>query len=289
MFGKRKRRTNVHVFGAGPAGLVVALAAREAGHSVTIFTKADANGYPLKSELHGCQYLHAELPLLGMGPEHQTLVRYLLDGPAEGYRQKVYGNAWNGTVSPDEYGPEEDHRAYDLRVAYHQLWDMFQHDIYPTTLNAHSLQGILPHRWATTISTVPAPELCGRPDQHTFASTDIWAMGSRVKLRQDPTHGAPPGFIPSGMPFRAPESTVMCNGHRDTRWYRAATVFGHSTLEWPDGARPPITGVVRVRKPLSTDCDCWQAEGLLRLGRYGEWRKGVLVHEVYQRAKELLS
>lgn len=281
MFGKRRRNRHVHVFGAGPAGLMVAHAARQSGCTVSVFTRGDAEGNPVKSELHGCQYLHTHIPGVGLTRQYLSPVRYLLMGPSEGYRQKVYGNAWNGTVSPDEYGPEEHHVAYDLRHAYDNLWEAFQDVIYPLTLNAHSVSAALQGTQAwKTFSTVPAPSLCARPDHHTFASADIWAMGTRADAH---------GLDRSSMPFRAPDGTIVCNGERDTRWYRAATVFGHSTLEWPDGARPPITGVVRVSKPLSTDCDCWARQGLNRLGRYGEWRKGVLVHQVYERALEFLK
>ena len=98
--------------------------------------------------------------------------------------------------------------------------------------------------------------------------------------------GSAPG---NTLPYVAPDETVQCSGEYDTGWYRAATVFGHSTLEWGQARKPPIAGVVRVSKPLSTDCTCLARGNVLRLGRYGKWEKGVLVHTAYLNTKMWLS
>lgn len=264
----RKRR--VCVLGAGPSGLLAAFAAENMGYEVTVLSRA-WSGEPIKSDLYGCQYLHNSIP--GITGEPVT-VRYLLNGSGEQYREKVYGAAWGGAVSPDEYGPQQEHQAWDLRAAYDKLWKRWSARIVPAHLDPVYARALSNDRHVLVLSTVPLPVLCSDPEQHKFHTQDIWAMGTA------------PG---NELPYRAPENTVECNGHDSPRWYRAATVFGHSTLEWPAGVKPPVSGVASVRKPLKTDCDCWQGKSWHRLGRYGQWRKGVLVHQAYDQTVKVLA
>lgn len=270
MFDRKPKR--VYVLGAGPAGLLAAHAARERGYDVTVFTKPGADGFPAKSQLHGCQYLHQSIPGLTYSIEGRS-VAYRLAGSTEDYRRKVYGEGWRGTVSPDEFGPEERHYAWDLHEAYDELWRRFLPFMVPTHLDGSTIGIFTKDPHGHTFLGVPAPHLCRRPEEHKFVTQDVWAMGSA------------PG---QELPYVAPDFTIECNGEPAPRWYRAATVFGHSTLEWPGGVKPPITGVAAVRKPLSTDCDCHLGKRVTRVGRYGRWTKSVLAHTAYSDALEAL-
>lgn len=270
MFGRRKAT----VLGAGPAGLLAAYALEKRGWEVSVLTAPDKHGRPQKSELHGCQYLHSFIHGLTEGAGRR--VSYLLEGSTEDYRRKVYGENWDGQVSPDEFGPEQEHLAWDLREAYDKLWRRLRGIIVPMRLTPEHAAGLAGYRGMTVVSTVPAPALCLKPDEHKFPTQDVWAMGSR-------SDGEPYWTLP----YSAPNMTVLCNGNDAPRWYRAATVFGHSTLEWPMGPKPPVQGVVRVQKPLSTDCTCHIGQHWYRLGRYGLWQKGVLVHTAYHEAAVL--
>lgn len=267
------RKRIVYVLGAGPAGLLAATAAEERGCEVLVFTRGGPGGQPAKSELYGCQYLHAPVPTDSIAGNPDR-VRYLLDGTAAGYREKVYGERWQGQVSPDEYGPEENHMAWDLRAVYDELWEKWHYRMAVAELNAPLVQELLdkgkPYRM---LSTVPAPALCG-DDEHNFLAQQVWAFGEA------------PGRV---SPVPCPPFTVVCNGDRDTGWYRVANVYGHTTVEWPGTRRqPPIEGVVKVQKPLRTDCECWiHNPAFRRLGRYGRWQKGVLVHTAYYDALEM--
>lgn len=271
IWGRITRPRRVYVLGAGPAGLLAAHAAQSKGYDVTVFARPDRTGIQAaKSELFGCQYLHAYIPGVGLMKDGWEKVNYQLSGSPDGYRAKVYGQNYTGPVSPDEYGPEEEHRAWDLRKAYNALWQDWGRQVVPVHLNAEKMQPLTADQFAWVFSTIPVPDLCKKPDLHNWPSQDIWAMGSRST--QD-AH--------ERMPYVAPDFSVECNGFTAPRWYRAATVFGHSTLEWPGGARPPIEGVAAVSKPLSTDCGCWVGRRYHRVGRYGRWQKGVLVHTAY--------
>jgi hypothetical protein len=272
----RRKKRRVHVLGAGPAGLLAAHAAVTKGYEVEVFSKPDISGNVAKSDLYGCQYLHAAIP--GITGNVGRGVRYLLRGSVEGYRAKVYGDRYHGPVSPDEYGPEANHLAINLRNAYNKLFDMYYHRLQPAELNPVTASNLFLDPDAYVLSTIPAPALCRDMENHRFASQEVWAMGSG-----DPRHAQL-----RALPYWAPDMTVECNGERDTAWYRAATVFGYSTIEWPGANKPPIGGVARVSKPLSTDCRCWVGERTFRLGRFGKWQKGVLVHTAYFEAMEVL-
>lgn len=271
MFNRKPKR--VYVLGAGPAGLLAAHAATTKGYDVTVFSAPGPDGKVRKSDLFGCQYLHETIPGITYSINGRP-VRYMVDGTTVGYRAKVYGENYEGTTSADEFGPAADHYAWDLREAYDELWLRYGVAAVSMELNPTRARVLFDDPHSYVVTSLPAPALCRDMENHRFASQQVWAMGSRDP--QEAQHR---------MPYLAPDMTVVCNGWRDTAWYRAATVFGYSTLEWPGGTKPPIRGVAAVSKPLSTDCRCWLGERgprrTLRVGRYGTWTKGVLVHTAY--------
>lgn len=280
MFGNRRRAQarRVAILGAGPAGLLAAQAAHERGYDPTIFSRpplGDRNGSVAKSELHGCQYLHAPVPdpTFAGGPGEP--VNYTLKGTSDEYRRKVYGtDDTRIAVSPDEYGQAESHLAWDLRCVYRKLWNRWEPAMRPLDITPQEVAIALEGPWVKVFSTVPAPALCRDPG-HQFTEQVVWAMGQR-EGSQD-------------FPFTCPPFTVVCNGERDTGYYRIANVFGMTTVEWSGVRKPPIRGVVRVQKPISTNCTCHQKAGLVRIGRFGKWQKGVLVHSAYKDVRAALS
>lgn len=84
-----------------------------------------------------------------------------------------------------------------------------------------------------------------------------------------------------------PANSVLCNGRGNPRWYRISNTFGYMTVEWPDGAKPPLSGVARVSKPLDHNCSCFPE--IVRTGRYGAWRKGELAHESFGKVFDLVK
>jgi hypothetical protein len=280
-------RPIVVVLGAGPAGLLAAHAAELRGCDVRVYSATKNNEEATKSELHGCQYLHQYIPYMDLDMTG-TLVRYSLSGDADAYRRKVYGDSWNGSVSPDEYGPEKDHEAWDLRKVYDMLWEQWKERIWPLNMTPKMAERLHNTRGQRVICTIPAPVLCLDPETHKFVSQSIWAMGSTI-----PTYRWTDEPLPADenfpLPYVAQDMTVECNGEDAPRWYRAATVFGQSTLEWPAGPKPPVRGVVAVHKPLKTDCTCHMGNRWYRLGRFGKWEKGYLVHQAFTDTMDLLK
>src|SRR4051794_1106286 len=115
----------VLVLGCGPAGLMAAHAATLAGYEPTIVSRKR------KSEMYGAQYLHQPIP--EVSPDKSFHVRYELDGSVDGYRDKVYGDAWRGQVSPEDL--ETDHEGWDIRSTYDMLWNFYGKDVEDTTFN----------------------------------------------------------------------------------------------------------------------------------------------------------
>jgi hypothetical protein len=257
----------VAIFGTGPAAMVVAQAAVLKGCKVHFMSNSLK-----KSDLHGCQFLHK--PIYGMPVEltETTRVTYDLVGDVSGYRRKVYGDGYRGSVSVESMLGERP--AYDLRATYIRLWKL--HLTYghftPLTVTPDRLSeihGNLFSDFDLAVSTVPAIAMCKHPDLHNFDVQEIYASGDAPKL----------GLY---APIVVADDTVVCNGNPEPSWYRASRIFGHSTVEWPGGRKPPFEGVRLVKKPIGTNCDCFPR--IQRLGRYGSWRKSVLVNDVFDQA-----
>jgi hypothetical protein len=271
IFNRVKR---VAILGCGPSGMFAAHAFVDAGWDVTIYSKKR------KSQMFGAQYLHSPIPGL---PENRIEVNYLLEGTAEGYRDKVYGPNSTVQVSPDLLLGV--HPAWDIRAAYDAAWERYEGLVVNANITPYWAVGefVNPEAdkyWRAIVSTIPAPALCIGPkgadgaEAHQFLSQKVWAAGDAPELNR-------------WCPIRIPAGTVVCNGDPERGWYRSANVFGHSTAEWPHDRKPPISGLAEVVKPLSTNCDCWPR--ITRMGRYGAWQKGYLTDEVYVRAAKLAA
>lgn len=267
----------VLVLGCGPAGLLAAHAASYVdGVEITIVSNK------VKSGLHGCQYLHGPIP----GFDLDTVsVEYHLEGTVEDYAAKVYaGQVPASAVSPAHL--RGTHPAWDLRQCYDRLWSRYEDQIVDAVVKPEQVAMMLDHYDADlVVSSLPAPVLCQDMENHQFTSVESWAMGDAPLLGQT-------------VPVPCPPNTVLCNGDRDRGYYRVSNVFGHTTAEWPGWKRkPPLEGVVRFSKPLKTTCTCWSlvdhgglgTSGILRVGRYGRWEKGILSHDAFNRTASTLA
>jgi hypothetical protein len=258
----------VAILGCGPAGLLAAHAASQMDWEFDIYSSGG------KSSLYGAQYLHQPIP--GIPDLRQTTVTHKFIGDITGYRSKVYGIVWDGVVSPEMYFGKQP--AWDIRQAYDWLWDTYGGQVKDTDISGYALLGAidswkpmwhLKTQYDLIISTIPRRVLCVNPD-HKFNVAEIYCIGDAPDLGVS-------------IPVQMEDDTLVCSGDPVTSWYRACRVFGVGTVEWGTSKkRPPIEGVVKVQKPVSTDCDCWPE--ISYQGRYGKWEKGVLSHHAYQGA-----
>ena len=266
-----RRYLNVAILGCGPTGLMAAHVAKIAGHNVTVFS------IKKKSELYGCQYLHAPIPFF---PEvRSAIVSYTQIGDHENYRRKVYGSNWAGTVSTQEL--EKPHPAWDIRQSYDILWDMY-HDIIVDEVIAPESLGDDLKKFDVFFSSIPAPSICISPwEKHSFYSQDIYAWGE-TDDRKIP-------FDDPRILWEIEDNSILCNGVVNPKWYRMSRVFGYGTVEWPGYTDPKnlLPGNSMVNKPLSTNCNCWP--GIHRIGRYGRWKKGILTHHAIEEVWKALK
>jgi hypothetical protein len=257
------------VLGCGPSGLVAAHAASCLGDEVIIFSKNR------KSQMFGAQYLHEPIP--GISSD-KTTVHYTLRGTVEQYRRKVYGESYDGTVSPEDLPVEHD--AWDIRDAYDELWERYHGLIRETEITRHWIDAFAQSGAADRIiSSVPLHVLCQYPTEHQFNAIRIWAAGEAPEIGKIfPRHK---GDLYLNEEEILKPSTVICNGTPDPFWYRASLIFGRATFEWPwdPGFFLPEEDGSLVMKPINNTFDCWP--NVLRVGRYGTWTKGVLVHQAF--------
>lgn len=257
----------IGVIGCGPAGLLAAHAATQNGHDVIIFSKRAE-----KSHLYGSQYLHEAIPGIYCGLVSK--VKYTLHGgDLADYRRKVYGDRWDGDVSPGTLDGE--HKAWDIRLAYESLWAIYGRNIVTLPFDTRGqanlrLANQVGERTGIDKFISSIPRIAWDSNDSNFQSSKVWAAGDA------PDQGR-------WSPVRPPaDNEVICDASSDTGWYRLSCVFGHATVEW--ATKPPVAGASEVIKPLAHTSTA--AEEMIHVGRYGEWRKGVLATDAYRKALE---
>lgn len=270
--------SKVAVFGVGPSGMVAGWAALIAGHDVTFYSNTI-----YKSTIYGCQYLQAPITMPKAYKIGATRVEYKVNGDMADYWHKIYGPHKPGLLSmsvEDSISTEQD--AWDLRETYNTLFDLISQRrqvslVAPVKIDNSWIQehtGDL-SEYAHVISTIPAYALCKNAcyhhsqEGHLFRSRRIMAAGATV------TSGNP--------------DLVELDATSEVPWYRRATVFGYTTMEWPVNRLreiPRAAQAVEVHKPITTECDCHPE--IVRLGRYGAWNNEVLVHNVFESTEALM-
>lgn len=255
----------VAVLGCGPTGLIAAQAAFSTGAKVKIFSAKN------HSTIYGAQYLHEPIPGLFL---KQFKVDYQMWGRPEDYREKVYGDKWDGTVSPEDF--PEAHNAWDLREAYYQLWGKWEESITDVRISGYdqARAAVGFEDFDLVVSTIPRKVWMQPGDQ--FLNQQVWAIGSGEM-------NAPVMTLPP--------NTVICNGQDSPGWYRASNIEGYQTIEWPEHIRRvPIPGVVKIQKPLKFVSGPEPIEtNMIYVGRYGKWEKGILTTDAFHDVIAALS
>lgn len=271
----------VAVLGSGPSGLLAAHAARQQGHEVNIISP----GSP--SVIGGAQYLHVDIPGVTQ-PEEMEMVVYTKVGTKEGYAKKVYG-AEDAPVSWDIFGIGE-YPAWPMERTYQRLWDRLLGDAtdvgaegdlgvthIPATVQPAQIASLC-QRHDLVLSSVPCQALCFRPD-HLFKGQAVYTADA---------------------PMIGVRNLIVYNGREDDNWYRASNLFGHHSLEisaamfdtevkdgsvYQDHAGEVSHPLRKGIKPVHTNCDCHlHHPNYVRIGRFGTWKKGVLVSHAYNAA-----
>jgi hypothetical protein len=253
----------VVVLGCGPAGLLAAHAASLSGADVQIFSRRQ------KSVISGAQYLHRSVPGLLFKPD--GMVTFTKTGERDCYAKKVYGTS-NIPVSWDIFEAYTSRPAWSMQKSYDLLWKMYEDAIRDYEIvQPNDVHDIVQNVNADLyITSIPLPAIC--EDGHFFESVDMWIAQ---------------GFWPEMVVI--PENTVIYNGHRGVAWHRASSLFGHQSMEF--GRQPVVipdgVNVIHGVKPTAHNCDCHP--NWMRVGRFGQWKRGVLVHHAYEEVERALQ
>lgn len=245
----------VCVLGCGPAGLMAAqgVLAVDPSADVVILSKK------IRSTIGGAQYLHIPVPGITQ-PAADGFVWFSKPGFESNYALRVYGDA-NAKTSWGQFG-EGYQPVWNMREAYDRLWDLYEHVIHEAEVDISRIDMITQHN-DLVISSIPLKSICNDED-HEFTWQDVWID----KM----------SYV-SGM-------TILYNGypitdnHPHGQPYRQSELFGHRSSEYSH----EHVGT-HIRKPLSTDCNCWP--NIKRVGRYGKWEKHQLISTAYEDAKEM--
>lgn len=247
---------NIAVLGCGPSGLLSAYAAELAGHSVRIYSRLK------KSLMPGAVHLHDHIPGLTTGePEYR--ITYSKIGNAEGYARKVYGSS-DAPCSFRKF-PEGERDSWSMRAMYDKLWATYGDNISDISIN-DDIAAAMIREYDLVISTIPAQTLCQNPF-HGFSSAKVW-FGDK---------------LPSDMAESMPENFVLFNGHEAWDWYRASRIDGFDSIE----STVHFPGAYSGIKPTTNDCCCFPE--IARVGRFGRWEKGILVHHAFKQAQEAIK
>jgi hypothetical protein len=250
--------TQVTVLGCGPAGLLAAQGAADAGADVTIISNK------VRSRIAGAQFIHEEIPGLNL---KRSEVHMIKRGSAEGYARKVYGEP-DKVTSWASFEHGEVLPCWSMTEVYNELWSRWEGRIVSELINRELLDRIA-HREGPIISTIPAHALCY--GDHIFEANEI--------------------AIDVGQDVMTSRNSIIYNGDPKQRWCRSSFLFGSFAVEFgsindkPAAKGPPLSAI-RIQKPQWTDCDC--RPGMMRVGRYGQWKRGVLAHSAYFDTRDAL-
>jgi hypothetical protein len=260
----------IAVLGSGPAGLLAAHACSASGHDVTIFTK---NRDP--SPITGAQYIHEPIPGL-TNDLPDGVVQFHKVGTAEGYANKVYGDPFAPT-SWDLF-PVGIRKMWSMKAVYDRLFNEWYENMNTVDIDGEWLDYLEDKRdmFALVISAIPCPIICKARNQHEFPSVEV--------VFEDHDH----------KDANLGEHYIYYSGSETDPWYRSSHVGGQGWYEYGQKARVDPRSLGRRErnlrkgiKPLNTTCNC--RKRMIRVGRFGTWTKGVLVHHAYFKALDALE
>jgi hypothetical protein len=250
-------KPHVAIIGSGPAGLLAAWAVKHYGGVPYIFSPAVP---PI--HLPGAQYLHRSVP--GLTEVYSDgVIKVFHRGSELVYSEKVYSGQQGVISSWGSLGRLVP--AWDLKKRMQQLYEALIPDHHTSLLlRATDIEDLVAGH-SGVINTAPAHHFCF--GDHMFASAGVTIID-----------GAADGVR---------DNTFIYNGRPEDKWYRSSRIFGYGFTEYP--ARESDPPKYKVEKPLETNCNCHTKHpSYRRAGRYGRWKKTVLVHDGFETAERMM-
>lgn len=249
--------SEIAIIGCGPAGMLAAHAVVRAGHQPVVYSD---NPEPVP--VTGGVYLHESIPgVSGKKPDGEIDFRKV--GSEAGYAAKVYGNV-GARTSWRRFGQGK-RPAWALEPVYKALWGLYGHAVHQLAVD-HDRAAGLAAEYPLVLSSAPAPHLCLHNGQmkpvHKFPERHVYYIDHAPKVVQN--------------------NMMVYNGRMSDPWFRSSRVFGVAVTEFPEWVPNARLG----RKVLSTNCTCHPQ--IVRIGRWGLWRPGVLLHHAFGRAEDAM-
>lgn len=236
----------VAIVGCGPAGLLAAHAAVLADCQPIIY----ANRVEPSPNARGV-YLHSPIPeITGRSPD--GVIQFRRVGRREGYAAKVYGDP-SARTSWERFNGQ--FPAWSIEPAYKRLWNLYGGLVEGWMADPVSMVDLV-GEFERVVMTAPLWTICR--SNHDFPSREIW--------------------IKDGAPDCVKANEFVYNGEDGCDWYRASDLFGRRITEYVWDQE----GAVYGEKVLPTDCSCWGPD-VIRAGRWGEWKPGVLLDHAYHK------
>lgn len=262
------------ILGCGPSGLLAAHACEMRQVPYVIFSKA------VKSVLGGAQYSHIGIPgIHDSDQEPDAKLTYRVEGDAETYQAKVYGDSPVPFVSMSSRTDGEIVPAWSLPDMYDQLWDRYAHKVVELRVGAARVAQLLAG-FDMVLSSVQLPSICMATIEPTVQH---WFRQQTVRIKNEALNP------------NLPDNTILYDGTKDHSYYRMSRIFGVGSTEWGASSPvPPIQDIRTINKPVGTNCDCFEAwnDGSIRfrkVGRFGTWQKGILTFHAYNSAIDALA
>jgi hypothetical protein len=244
---------DIGIIGCGPAGLLAAHAAVQAGYEPTLFAPGATPSPPAPGV-----FLHMAIPELADPARPDDNVTFRKLGRESVYARKVYGCV---TATSWRKFTNGSYPAWALDPLYRQLWQLYGDLVQPGIVKGDDIKDFL-ESYRLTINTAPLERLC--IGGHGFPRRRTWYVADA------------PNWVR--------HNEMVYNGLEENTWFRASKFFGRKLTEF--AVEPSNGSGAQGMKVQPTDCDCHP--GMLRVGRWGTWQPGVLLHHAYLEARHAL-